>query len=153
MSELPLAQTVHRGGASESLDAVVLDYEGRFLRRKRLVTTGGAAFVVDLEHTTSLDDGDALELSDGTRVAVQAAAEDVLEVRGPLARLAWHIGNRHAPCAVLSDALLVQREKVMRAMLEQLGATVTDIDAPFTPEGGAYGHGRTMGHDHSHSHA
>jgi len=41
----------------------------------------------------------------------------------------------------------------MRAMLEQLGATVVDFDGPFTPEGGAYGHGRTMGHDHSHSHA
>ncbi|MFU8836628.1 MAG: urease accessory protein UreE, partial [Roseovarius sp.] len=24
--------------------------------------------------------------------------------------------------------------------------------APFTPEGGAYGHGRTMGHDHGPSH-
>ena len=153
MSELPLAQTVHRGGASESLDAVVLDYEGRFLRRKRLVTTGGAAFVVDLEHTTSLDDGDALELSDGTRVAVQAAAEDVLEVRGPLARLAWHIGNRHTPCQVCADHLVIQRDPVIRHMLEHLGAEVTEAVRPFTPEGGAYGHGRTHSHVWSRAYA
>jgi urease accessory protein len=33
-------------------------------------------------------------------------------------------------------------------MLEHLGATVMQIEAPFTPEGGAYGHGRTHSHDH-----
>ena len=29
-----------------------------------------------------------------------------------------------------------------------LGATVMQIEAPFTPERGAYGHGRTHSHDH-----
>ena len=33
-------------------------------------------------------------------------------------------------------------------MLEGLGASVTQVTAPFTPEGGAYGHGRTHGHEH-----
>ncbi|MBE0412106.1 MAG: hypothetical protein IBX59_00560 [Yoonia sp.] len=56
--------------------------------------------------------------------------------------LAWHVGNRHVPCAVAADALILQREKVMRAMLEQLGATVTDFDGTFTLEGGAYGPAR-----------
>ncbi|MDA9240345.1 urease accessory protein UreE, partial [bacterium] len=28
------------------------------------------------------------------------------------------------------------------------GATVTQIEAPFTPEGGAYGLGRTHSHEH-----
>ena len=30
----------------------------------------------------------------------------------------------------------------------QLGARVLHAMEPFTPEGGAYGHGRTMGHEH-----
>jgi urease accessory protein len=33
-------------------------------------------------------------------------------------------------------------------MLHKLGASVTEISAPFTPEGGAYGNGRTLGHSH-----
>ena len=33
-------------------------------------------------------------------------------------------------------------------MLEGLGASVEHVTAPFTPEGGAYGHGRTHGHEH-----
>jgi urease accessory protein len=118
-----------------------------------LVTDHGEPFVVDLAQTTSLDAGHVFVLDDGRQIAVVAAEEALMRVTGDLVRLAWHIGNRHAPCAILPDALVVQREKVMRAMLEQLGATVTDVDGPFTPEGGAYGHGRTMGHDHGHSHA
>jgi len=48
--------------------------------------------------------------------------------------------------------ILVQRDHVIRDMLAKLGATVTEIEAPFTPEGGAYGHGRTHSHDHGHAH-
>ncbi len=33
-------------------------------------------------------------------------------------------------------------------MLTQLGAKLTHAMATFRPEGGAYGHGRTFGHDH-----
>ena len=69
-----------------------------------------------------------------------------------LPRLAWHIGNRHTPCQVDGDRLLIQNDPVIRHMLGQLGATVTEVTEPFTPEGGAYGHGRTMGHDHGHDH-
>ena len=143
--------TVHFHGTPDG--TISLTYDARLLRRKKLTSDQGVPFLVDLPQTTSVTDHDAFVLDDGRKIAVVAASEPLMRVTGDLVRLAWHIGNRHAPCAVLPDALLVQREKVMRAMLEQLGATVTDIDAPFTPEGGAYGHGRTMGHDHSHSHA
>ena len=132
---------------------VQLPYDARILRRKRLTTEAGEPFMVDLPQTTSIDAGHVFVLDDGRQILVVAANEALMRVTGDLVRLAWHIGNRHAPCAITPDALIVQREKVMRAMLEQLGATVTDFDGPFTPEGGAYGLGRTMGHDHGHSHA
>ena len=69
-----------------------------------------------------------------------------------LMRLAWHIGNRHTPCQIEAGRLLIREDHVLEAMLRQLGATVTKVREPFTPEGGAYGHGRTMGHDHGHGH-
>jgi urease accessory protein len=133
--------------------SIQLTYDARILRRKRLLTDAEEPFLVDLAQTTSLNAGDAFVLDDGRHIAIVAADEPLMRITGDLVRLAWHIGNRHAPCAVEADAIIVQREKVMRAMLELLGAVVTDFDGPFTPEGGAYGHGRTMGHDHSHSHA
>lgn len=130
---------------------IALDYEGRLLRRRRLACEGGD-FLVDLPEVTSLEDGDAFELSDGRLVAVRAAAEPVLVIRGHLARLAWHIGNRHTPCRIEADRLVIRQDHVLEAMLRKLGAQITAMDLPFRPEGGAYGHGRTFGHDHGHDH-
>lgn len=152
--ELPFSQQFHRQGHwSGADDTVNLTYDARFLRRKALTTAGGLRFLVDLAHTTSLNDGDAFELNDGRLVGVVAAEEELLAVTGPdLARIAWHIGNRHTPCQMDRDRLVIQRDRVIRDMLERIGAEVSEINEPFRPEGGAYGHGRTHGHDHGHVH-
>lgn len=149
MRDLGRATEVRRGEGGGSVDAVRLDYEGRFVRRRRLATVGGATVVVDLPETVSLAQGDVLILEDGRAIAVEAAPEPLLEVRGQnLARLAWHIGNRHTPCRIESDRLLIRDDPVLAKMLRQLGADVSATEAPFDPEGGAYGHGRTLGHSH-----
>ena len=150
MTTLPVAQTLHRKGHwSGPADTCALDYAGRFLRRKRLQTEAGRPFVVDLSQTTSLDHGDALALSDGTQVEIVAAEEAVLVITGAdLTRLAWHIGNRHTPCQIEADRLLIQDDPVIGHMLEHLGASLEEVVEPFTPEGGAYGHGRTHSHEH-----
>lgn len=164
MIELPVARILHRSGGAALGEAVVLDYAGRFLRRKRLQTNAGRAFLVDLAETTSLNGGDAFELDDGRRIGILAAAEKVVKVNGDLPRLAWHIGNRHTPCEIAADHLIIRRDHVLEAMLAGLGARLETVTQAFCPEGGAYGHGRTMGHDHdpeshdpfhshSHSHA
>ena len=150
MHPLPIAQTYHRAGDwSGEAEVCALDYADRFLRRKRLETATGTAFLVDLAQTTSLDHGDALELGDGTLIEIAAADEALYRVTGPdMVRLAWHVGNRHTPCQISSDHLLIQADPVIGHMLEHLGATVTPFTGPFTPEGGAYGHGRTHSHEH-----
>lgn len=150
----PLSQVFHRVGHwSAADDSVSLTYDARFLRRKVLTTTMGLRFLVDLEHTTSLDHGDAFELDDGTLIEVIAAEEELLEITGAdLARIAWHIGNRHTPCQIEPNRLVIQRDHVMRDMLLQIGAQVREVTEPFVPEGGAYGHGRTHGHDHAAKH-
>ena len=137
---------IHTGDAA---DTVTLDYEARFLRRKRLVSDAGEPFLVELAETRSLSQGEGFRLDDGRIIAVMAAAEPLLAVRhGNLARIAWHVGNRHTPCQIADDHILIREDKVLQAMLEGLGASVTQVFAPFTPEGGAYGHGRTHGHEH-----
>lgn len=143
----PIAQTVIHDHHPD--DTVTLTYDDRFLRRKVLTSDGGTRFTVDLEQTTSLNDGDALVLTDGRKIGIRPAPEALLEITGPdLVRLAWHIGNRHMPCQIEADRLLIQRDHVIRDMLGKLGATLREIEEPFTPEGGAYGHGRTHSHAH-----
>lgn len=154
MSETLMARHVRRAGtwSGDPQDRLALDYDARFLRRKRIRTVSGGHVMVDLAETVSLDAGDALECDGGALVAIEAAPEPLLRVSGDLPRLAWHIGNRHTPCAVGQDHLLIREDHVLADMLRGLGADVSPLVAPFEPEGGAYGHGRTLGHHHGHAH-
>lgn len=149
MTDLPPARILLPHAAATCYDVVVLGYDERLLRRKRLTTVHGEGFLVDLPAVTNLDDFWGFQLDDGRCIQVLPAEEALVEITGPdMARLAWHIGNRHTPCQVEADRLLIRRDHVLEAMLAQLGAQLGFVSEPFTPEGGAYGTGRTMGHDH-----
>ena len=90
-----------------------------------------------------LRDGDGLVLDDGTLVRVDGKPEPLFEVAAAnaseLARLAWHLGNRHTDVQISGETLRIRRDHVLEAMLIGLGARLTPIEAPFDPEGGAYG--------------
>lgn len=148
-----VAQTHLKSGTwTTAADCCRLTYDDRFFRRKKLTTQAGLSFVVDMEGTTHFDHGDAFSLDDGTVIEIIAAPEPCLAVTGPdLARLAWHIGNRHTPCQIEAERLVIRDDPVIGHMLEHLGATLTPITEAFTPEGGAYGHGRTHAHEHGHT--
>jgi urease accessory protein len=88
---------------------------------------------------------------------VRAAQEDLVEVTAPtsehLARLAWHIGNRHFPAEILPDCIRIRDDHVLVDMVRGLGGAVRRLRASFNPEGGAYeSHGHAHGHDHEHHH-
>ncbi len=148
-----LTQKIQPAGSWDAAIAqCVLSYDDRFLRRKVLQTEAGQSVLVDLPKTTSLNHGDAFETSEGQLIEVVAANEELFEITGPnLVQLAWHIGNRHTPCQIEADHLLIQTDPVIGHMLAHLGATVSPVFRPFTPEGGAYGHGRTHSHEHGHT--
>ena len=148
-----VSQSLKRSGQWETAaDSLQLTYEDRFFRRRKLTTEAGLAIVVDMEQTTHFDHGDAFELADGRLIEITAAPEPCLAVTGDdLARLAWHIGNRHTPCQIEANRLLIRDDPVIGHMLEHLGASIENVTEPFTPEGGAYGHGRTHSHEHGHT--
>ncbi|WP_163267246.1 urease accessory protein UreE [Chelativorans alearense] len=128
---------------------IVLAHDERHLRRKLLTLKEGGEVVVDLHEAVALGNGDALVLEDGGLVEILAAEEALYEVtardRNHLAKLCWHLGNRHLPTEIDEDRVLIGRDHVIRDMLLGLGATVREITAPFSPERGAY-------HSHSHGH-
>lgn len=142
---------------AEVKGTVTLSFEDRFRRRVRLLDDTGDAFMLDLAQATRLNDGDGLALDAGGVLLVRAAIEDVLEIAGTdashVARLAWHIGNRHTPVEVLPDGRLrIQYDHVLEHMIEGLGGQVTRATAPFAPEAGAYDNSAGEAHGHAHSH-
>jgi urease accessory protein len=136
---------------------VTLTYDDRHRRRLRLKTEDGVDFLLDLDRAALLRDGDGLLLEDGGWVAVGAAPEDVIDVRGATpqatARLAWHLGNRHLPVQILGDgAIRFRYDHVIEEMVIGLGGATERKAAPFTPEGGAYEGGGHHHHHHEHDH-
>jgi urease accessory protein len=139
--------------AADAVDCVALDAHER--HRRRIVLTGerGTTFLLDLPHAAALRDGDGLLLDDGAMVRVAGRPEPLAEVAAAadheLARLAWHIGNRHVDVQIVGDRLRIRRDHVIEDMLRGLGARITPIEAPFDPEGGAYHGAHRHGHDES----
>ena len=138
-------------GAAPSL-TVRLAYDDRFRRRLMVETREGERVLLDLVEATRLRGGDRLALDDGRVLAVEAEPEEVADISAPdaatLTRLAWHLGNRHTPTAVLGATLRIRRDHVLEAMVERLGGKVAPIRAPFDPEVGAYHDGGGHGHHH-----
>jgi len=135
-------------------DTVVLDHDDRYRRRLAMTGVRGLVFLLDLPEAMMLRGGDGLLLDDGRIVEVVAAPEPLAEIRCKdavaLARIAWHLGNRHLPLELTRRALRIRRDHVIEDMARRLGGEVAVIEAPFNPEGGAYAapvHGHD-GHDH-----
>ena len=146
---LPRAASIVTGGTPTA--TVTLAFDDRHRRRLRLDADDCHPFLLDLAEARVLRDGDLLSVDDGRLILVRAAPEAVLDVHGPdalaLARIAWHLGNRHTPTQILPGALCIRADHVLLHLLtDHLGANVTPTTAPFDPEGGAYGNGH--GHEH-----
>lgn len=145
----------HSFPESAVVDRVVLDYDDRHRRRLAMEGVDGTAFLLDLAEAVPLVSDAGLELEDGRIVRVVAAAEALAEIRtsdpNHMVRVAWHLGNRHLPTQIMGTRLRIRRDHVIEDMVRGLGAKVVPIEAPFDPEGGAYGHGTVTGHDHGHA--
>jgi urease accessory protein len=128
---------------------LTLDFDARHRRRIRLTADHGEDVLLDLPKAVAMADGDGLQLEDGMWLKIQAAPESIVEVRHKdphqLLRLAWHLGNRHLPTEIRDHVIRIRPDHVIEEMLRGFGADLLRVEAPFQPEGGAYG-----GHDHVH---
>jgi len=147
--------SIHRAAGQwpneKAIGTLTLDFDARHRRRIRLTADHGVEILLDLPMTVAMADGDGLLLDDGNWLRIRAAAEALIEVRHAdrhqLMRLAWHLGNRHLLTEIRGNVLLIRPDHVIEDMLIGFGAELLKIEAPFQPEGGAYGSSQ---HDHHH---
>ncbi|HXP30346.1 MAG TPA: urease accessory protein UreE [Stellaceae bacterium] len=151
-------KTAGHWDSASAVDSITLDADER--HRRRVVLTGerGTKFLLDLPQATALRDGDGLLLDDGAIVRIVGRPEPLIEIAAAdareLARVAWHIGNRHIDVQIVGERLRIRRDHVIEDMLRGLGARLTPVQAPFDPEHGAYDHHghEHGGHHHDHDH-
>jgi urease accessory protein len=130
--------------AAPASDRVRLTFEERARGRLVVRLESGLEAALALPRGATLRHGDRLLASDGRVVEVLAASEALLHVEihdaTLLARAAYHLGNRHVAVELRAGSLRVAPDAVLERLLRGLGLVPVRIDAPFEPEGGAYGH-------------
>jgi len=139
------------------VDRLRLPFEQRQKSRLRARLESGEEVGLILPRGTIMRGGDVVKMPDGRPVEIIAAPEKLLHIEAEsLAKVAYHLGNRHVPVQVGADFLRVAEDHVLEEMLLKLGAKVSHVEAPFEPEAGAYGHRHDeMGHGgkiHDHHH-
>ena len=129
----------HNHDNKEILDEISLSYEERFIRRKKLTANNGIEFLVNLEETVSIDENQFFELENGNLIKVVSKKENLIEIKGDnLKQIIWHIGNRHLPCQIEGNRILIQDDAVILDMVLKLHGNVKKVFEKFQPEGGAY---------------
>lgn len=126
------------------------------LRQKRQFASKlrtGEAVLVCLPRGPVLRGGDLLRAGDGRSIEVVATPEALFQIESgspsDLARLAYHLGNRHVAIEVGDGFLRIAEDAVLESMLLGLGARVSRLVAPFEPEAGAYANGHRHSDDGS----
>jgi urease accessory protein len=141
--------------------SLALPFEMRQKSRFKAKLASGEEVGVILPRGEILRGGDLVTASDGRVIEVVSQPEKLLHIERDsekpvdLAKIAYHLGNRHVPVEVGEGYLRIAEDHVLERMVEGLGAKVTRVTAPFEPEAGAYGgvgheHGAAKIHDHHH---
>ena len=143
---------------------VELDWDVRQKSRFDATDSQGRALGVFLPRGTLVRGGDMLVAEDGSMIVVDAAPQPVMIVKTcaehgspfDLLRAAYHLGNRHVQLELTPDHLKLEPDHVLADMLRQMHLIVSDANAAFEPEGGAYaagGHAHAHDAQHDHAHA
>ncbi|MBU1138055.1 MAG: urease accessory protein UreE [Proteobacteria bacterium] len=134
----------------EAPATLTLPWSQRSKSRQRVRLDNGEEAGLFLERGIILRGGDCLATDDNTVVKILAATETVSTVycQDPLqlARICYHLGNRHVDLEISEHRIRYPHDHVLDAMLQGMGLTAEIEQAPFEPETGAYGEG----HGHSH---
>ena len=106
---------------------------------------------VFLERGQCLQHNDRLETECGQFIQVIAQKEQLLKATTEdwlmFSKACYHLGNRHTPIEIGPLWLTLQPDHVLKEMLESLGLSTAEVEAPFSPESGAYAK-----HSNSHHH-
>ncbi|WP_290651697.1 urease accessory protein UreE [Aquisalimonas sp.] len=141
-----------QGGAEAITGVLRLPFDTRQKSRFRATLEDGTEVGVVLERGGILRGGDRLRAADGRLVQVEAADEPVSTVHckdaTALARLCYHLGNRHVPLQIGQGFARYRHDHVLDDMVRGLGLEPRSESAPFEPEAGAYGGGHGHGHHH-----
>lgn len=144
--------------------SLTMPFEMRIRGRLRVELDDGTDAGLFLDRGPILRHGDKIATENGEVANIVAAREAVSSVYTDdamlLAKVCYHLGNRHTPLQIGEGFARYQHDHVLDDMVRGLGLKPAAERKAFEPEPGAYGehhsdhaHGHSHGHGDSHGHS
>lgn len=117
---------------------LTLNFDLRQKHSLRITMGNGKEILLSLPRGSVLRDGEYLCADDGTVVQVRAEAEPVsvvyIDDNTLLAKVAYQFGVQHVPVQIGCHWLRYKQNPMMNKIIETIGLSVEQVDAPFEPE-------------------
>ncbi|MCS5591492.1 MAG: urease accessory protein UreE [Gammaproteobacteria bacterium] len=134
---------------------VTLTLEQRARSRLKTRLDSGEDVGVFMRRGNVLEHGDFIATEDGFVARVLAATEQLSSIYTDdsllLARVCYHLGNRHVELQVTQKSVHYRHDHVLDEMVKSFGLNVISELLPFQPEKGAY-HSHSISNDHHQEH-
>ncbi len=123
------------GSETRRVERVALGWADRLRSRQRVTSDCGTELGISLPTGQALHEDDIL-YEDGERViAVATVPDDVLvlypETPVDLGRIAYQVGNRHAPVMLENDRVLTPYDSVLEEYFLKMGVRCKRANEPF----------------------
>jgi urease accessory protein len=106
------------------VEKVYLQGDDLVKRIQRVTTDHGREIGIRLEEPKDLTDGDILYLDNRTAIVVNVLEDDLLVIRPvdmkQMGEIAHLLGNRHLPAQFDAEEMLVQYDRLVEELLQQL---------------------------------
>ena len=114
---------------------IELGWEELSKRILRTETDHGTDIALSLDHDEPLQYGDVLFEDEERRIAVRTKMEAVIVIRPKdmteMGKAAFELGNRHTPCLIDEDEIIVRADHTLNKLLDEVGVSYQTTERRF----------------------
>lgn len=121
--------------SNKTIDWLELEWEELNKRILRKQTENGTDVAISLENGSHLHFGDVLYEDEEKLIAIRTKLEKVYVIRPKtmqeMGKMAFEIGNRHTPCIIEDDGILVRYDHTLEKLMDEVGVTYEQAERRF----------------------
>lgn len=121
--------------SNKTIDWLELEWEDLNKRIMRKQTESGTDVAISLEKSSHLHYGDVLYEDENTLIAIRTKLEKAIVIKPKtmreMGKAAFEIGNRHTPCIIEDNEILVRYDHTLEKLLDEVGVTYEQSDRRF----------------------
>lgn len=121
--------------SNKNIDWLELEWEELNKRILRKKTLNGTEIAISLDKDDSLQYGDVLYEDENTLIAIRTKLERVFVIKPTtmqeMGKAAFEIGNRHTPCIIEDNEILVRYDHTLEKLLDEVGVPYEESERRF----------------------